>query len=595
MLLFACCAHVFVSMNLRWWLAEAAFSAVTVEDVPLLSQFVSGALLVGGLCFPIDISLSTVWFALSQGWTWMGMPSPGILHTSLQDHTVLVLVLSCLATISVALIVLSPVLGLYGRLIQTKSPTTASWRMSLLVLGTLASLTCAQYCVLNYLLQQNTLELVLRWVLGSRVHVAIIAWWGCVLAGMVLAAWCVPQRGGLQGSTSDSEADGGASQRWAVPNIVVRKFFHFGAVALFLPALALAPSFLAVAMAVALQLMVGAEVIRVLSLPVLGATLHKFMARFVDERDKGTAILTHMFLLLGCALPVWSTLVVLVLAHAQAAQGKPVLLAELAGQNLAAMESPAVWQSPQGVFMFCAAAAGLITVGVGDAMAAVVGTLVGGKQWPGSRKTLAGTLAGAASMLACLWACTAAVYAAPIVVELLTCPRWGLADALVQRLPASAQMWLPAAGQEPAAGTYAACLCAAGPAACEPPASTSTSAGILLERGVLPSCLPLGQLAWRMAHGAWDGQLLSTITNNIAPCLYQLVHLPAALMQRSAAHATLAPVAAAMGSTLRLASSAAVVAAVTAAAETVLTISDNMFMPVLWWGGCMALGAFWAV
>jgi hypothetical protein len=32
---------------------------------------------------------------------------------------------------------------------------------------------------------------------------------------------------------------------------------------------------------------------------------HSYLSPFVDQRDSGPLILTHVYLLVGCALPVW--------------------------------------------------------------------------------------------------------------------------------------------------------------------------------------------------------------------------------------------------------------------------------------------------
>jgi len=36
-----------------------------------------------------------------------------------------------------------------------------------------------------------------------------------------------------------------------------------------------------------------------------GAKIDSFMRTFIDERDAGSLILTHLYLLVGCAAPVW--------------------------------------------------------------------------------------------------------------------------------------------------------------------------------------------------------------------------------------------------------------------------------------------------
>jgi len=47
------------------------------------------------------------------------------------------------------------------------------------------------------------------------------------------------------------------------------------------------------------------EYIRLFRVPPLGKSLHGFMSAYLDHRDDGPLILTHIYLLLGCAIPVW--------------------------------------------------------------------------------------------------------------------------------------------------------------------------------------------------------------------------------------------------------------------------------------------------
>ena len=94
-------------------------------------------------------------------------------------------------------------------------------------------------------------------------------------------------------------------QRQTLAGIIVRKLYHFLAVALFLPALAADPSFLLISLAIALAALLLLEAIRVGRIPPLGAGLHVYMNHFTDYRDIGPVITTHFALLLGVAVPLW--------------------------------------------------------------------------------------------------------------------------------------------------------------------------------------------------------------------------------------------------------------------------------------------------
>jgi dolichol kinase len=52
-----------------------------------------------------------------------------------------------------------------------------------------------------------------------------------------------------------------------------------------------------------------AEVIRHYSVPPFGNRLKEFFSIFTDERDtRGPLVVSHIFLLVGCAVPVWMSL-----------------------------------------------------------------------------------------------------------------------------------------------------------------------------------------------------------------------------------------------------------------------------------------------
>jgi len=65
-----------------------------------------------------------------------------------------------------------------------------------------------------------------------------------------------------------------------------------------------------VCFAIAFSWMIGAEWLRLSLLPPLGSVIESFIGSFVDSRDQGIVVLSHMYLLLACAVPVWSAGVV---------------------------------------------------------------------------------------------------------------------------------------------------------------------------------------------------------------------------------------------------------------------------------------------
>ena len=156
--------------------------------------------------------------------------------------------------------------------------------------------------------------------------------------------------------------------------LLARKVFHLLAVCLFCPAIVWQLALLQHALAAALAAFGLLEIVRVFSLPPLARPLSAFLSTFLDSRDEGVLILTHTYLLLGCALPIW--------LHGTTPYLPRPERVPLAAAALAA-----------------APHAGVLVLGIGDAMASIVGVYAGRTRWPHSRKTLEGSAGGAVAML----------------------------------------------------------------------------------------------------------------------------------------------------------------------------------------------------
>ncbi|KAF9162817.1 hypothetical protein DFQ26_003219 [Actinomortierella ambigua] len=137
-----------------------------------------------------------------------------------------------------------------------------------------------------------------------------------------------------------------------------RKFYHALAVIMFTPGFLFDKPFMHLAFSVAVASMVFLEYIRYFAVYPIGKEIHLFLVGFLDDRDRGPIILSHLYLLIGCAAPVW-----------------------LAGQDVLAGLS------------------GIFALGFGDAMASIVGRRWGRHRWPGTVKTVEGTAAFVASIL----------------------------------------------------------------------------------------------------------------------------------------------------------------------------------------------------
>ncbi|CAN1182298.1 Dolichol kinase EVAN [Linum perenne] len=144
--------------------------------------------------------------------------------------------------------------------------------------------------------------------------------------------------------------------------ILLRKYYHLMAVSMFVPAAIFQPKFLDLAFGAALAIFLTLEIIRVWRIWPLGQLVHQFMNAFTDHRDSDLLIVSHFSLLLGCALPIWLSF----------------------GYN----------DRPLAPF------AGILSLGIGDTMASMVGHKYGVLRWSKTgKKTIEGTAAGITSVL----------------------------------------------------------------------------------------------------------------------------------------------------------------------------------------------------
>lgn len=132
-----------------------------------------------------------------------------------------------------------------------------------------------------------------------------------------------------------------------------RKSFHALALFMFLPGIILDPAFTHFCLSAAFALFVFAEYIRYFALYPFGRFIHIFLHEFVDSKDSGSAILSHFYLLTGFADSLW-------------------------------LEGP--WRLLEYT--------GALSLGIGDAMASIVGRKMGRTRWTeGNPKTVEGSIA----------------------------------------------------------------------------------------------------------------------------------------------------------------------------------------------------------
>ncbi|KAH7131927.1 hypothetical protein B0J11DRAFT_210653 [Dendryphion nanum] len=150
-----------------------------------------------------------------------------------------------------------------------------------------------------------------------------------------------------------------------------RKVFHGMMVAMLLPTIFIDPCFVSLALALVLAIFLLLDLIRASQLPPLSRPLAAFLTPYVDGRDlRGPVVVSHIFLLIGCAIPLWLS---------------------MAGVTRTGFEPWSSWDvSKRDVSMI----AGVVCVGMGDAAASLIGRRYGRRKWPwAGGKSLEGSAA----------------------------------------------------------------------------------------------------------------------------------------------------------------------------------------------------------
>ena len=165
-----------------------------------------------------------------------------------------------------------------------------------------------------------------------------------------------------------------------------RKVFHGMMVLMFLPITYMDPVFCALALILVLASFLLLDVFRASQLPPISRPLTHFIAPYTDGRDhRGPVIISHIFLLVGCAIPLWLSLA-----------------------DMPRVGTPP-WKGWDVAFRDVSMVSGVVCVGMGDAAASLIGRRFGRLKWFwGGGKSLEGSFAFAVSVavglfLARLW------------------------------------------------------------------------------------------------------------------------------------------------------------------------------------------------
>ncbi|KAL1128752.1 hypothetical protein V6Z11_A13G269600 [Gossypium hirsutum] len=166
------------------------------------------------------------------------------------------------------------------------------------------------------------------------------------------------------------------SKNSKIERILLRKYYHLLAVSMFLPAL----------------------IYQVWRIWPLGQLVHQFMSAFTDHRDSDILIVSHFSLLLGCALPIWMS----------------------SGFN----DRPLI------------PFAGILSLGIGDTMASMVGHKYGVLRWSKTGCTAAGIVSvlAACSVLLPLLASTGYILTQNWFPLLIAVTTSGLLEAYTAQL-----------------------------------------------------------------------------------------------------------------------------------------------------------------
>lgn len=156
-----------------------------------------------------------------------------------------------------------------------------------------------------------------------------------------------------------------------------RKVFHGVMVAMLLPTIPIDPCFFALALMIVLAVFLMLDLFRASQLPPISRPLTSFLAPYVDGRDyRGPVIVSPIFLLIGCAIPLW-----LSLSSTSRVGSEPWQGWEVSSRDLSMVS-------------------GVICVGMGDAAASLVGRRYGRTKWYwGGGKSIEGSAAFAVAVM----------------------------------------------------------------------------------------------------------------------------------------------------------------------------------------------------
>ncbi|XP_066581029.1 dolichol kinase [Prorops nasuta] len=194
--------------------------------------------------------------------------------------------------------------------------------------------------LLYILLDQDPITWIILFIFRKKSRVIIIAYWATLL---ILSAVFIKYKIASKSQATTSE----------------RKLFHILAVLVYIPGFIYDQSLLYLASGSMMCLFILLELLRQMKLPPLQQFLKQGYFSFCDEKDHLIA-LTPLYLLAGLSLPLWM---------------------------------------PTNNLQMIPLLSGVLSLGIGDTAASIVGSTWGNHKWPVSKKSIEGTVACVASQL----------------------------------------------------------------------------------------------------------------------------------------------------------------------------------------------------
>ena len=233
---------------------------------------------------------------------------------------------------------------------------------------------------------------------GYTIHtlrVSILGYWAIVLTvclpvSSILMSWIA------RSNKKDANKENDNIQKHVHKNrnkrvTIARKYFHLVAILLFTPITWLDPSMMSLSYAIAVSLLIVLEMVRgwtANSNICTPSVWNDMYMTFLDEKDSSAAngglAVTHIALIVGCALPLWVTQLL------QQRNNIP---------SVQTSNTHYMYSSPHELFLVLLPFLGVLVLGVGDSAGAIFGNL-GRHCWPGgSSRTIEGSMCMLLSMM----------------------------------------------------------------------------------------------------------------------------------------------------------------------------------------------------